>query len=388
MIECAVAAEELRPVARPGELSPGEIREGHAIPELGAPRIACEHRPRLRVDLGHDEGCGGVPGGGEHPLHVGGDRETSRARGSILDGESRDLDRVARRHVLQKLERDSVRRVLEAAVALAVSGDVLPGLLPNRQGRRPPERSPVFVADVEHLARPVADGVVRPGRELILATVARPRVAAALGRHLEAERGIGDHVDPGRRRPLPLAEDRHVLPPVVGEATEAVEELERRSRQRRASERPRPPAKRRERGARRASDSSGRSSCSARLPRRLSSTARAAVRSTARVSTETRSARRTKTRSACAFSLGVRRRLARPHQCLQRGPGDPARRRHAFRSRSRDRRRVASSASTRGRAGAGGRSPDPRRRRSEPGRWAGRPRFRAPRVSTVPAGFG
>ena len=72
-------------------------------------------------------------------------------------------------------------------------------------------------------------------------------------------------------------------------------------------------------GARTGSDSSGRLTCSARLPRRLSSTARAAVRSTARASTETRSLAQDEERSARAFSLRVRRRRARPHQCLEGG---------------------------------------------------------------------
>ena len=38
--------------------------------------------------------------------------------------EPRDLDRIVERHELQQLERDAVRRVLEAAVALAVTDDV------------------------------------------------------------------------------------------------------------------------------------------------------------------------------------------------------------------------------------------------------------------------
>src|SRR6267142_1180070 len=120
--------------------------------------------------------------------------------------------------------------VLEPAVALPVPGGVGCGLVTDRQGRRTPQLTGLLVAQIDDLAWPIGDGVVRPGRELVLATAARPGVAAALDRDLKAERGIGDDIDPrGRYRP-PGAENRHVLPPVLGESTEPVEEFEVRRR--------------------------------------------------------------------------------------------------------------------------------------------------------------
>src|SRR6185369_3299137 len=59
--------------------------------------------------------------------------------------------------------------------------------------------------------------------------VERPAVATAFRRDLEAEGGVGHDIDPGRRRRRVLVEDRYVLAPILGEAADAVEELERRS---------------------------------------------------------------------------------------------------------------------------------------------------------------
>src|ERR1700676_2370711 len=144
----------------------------------------------------------------------------------ILNLQPGNLDRVVERHVLQKLERNSVRRVLETAVTLAVSDYVGRGFLADWQSRGTPQRPTVLVTNVDHFTGPVANGIVGPGAELILLTVDRPRIACAVGRYLEAEGGIGDDVDPGRWSPLPLAEDRHVFPSAGREAAEAIEKLE------------------------------------------------------------------------------------------------------------------------------------------------------------------
>ena len=98
--------------------------------------------------------------------------------------------------------------MLEAAVAPAVPHDIGRRLVTDRQRRRRPELAAVVIAHVEDLAGPVADRIVRPGRELVVAAVLRPGIAAALGRHLEAERRVGDDIDPGRRRRLARARAR------------------------------------------------------------------------------------------------------------------------------------------------------------------------------------
>ena len=144
----------------------------------------------------------------------------------ILDGEPGDLNWVREGHELQEVERDPVRRVLEAAVALAMSGGIGPSLLADRQHRRAPQLASVFVAHVDRLAGRVADRVIRPRRELVLTAVERPGVTRARFRDLKAKGRIRDHVDPGRRRPLSLAENRHVFTAVGSEAAEAIEELQ------------------------------------------------------------------------------------------------------------------------------------------------------------------
>jgi hypothetical protein len=168
-----------------------------------------------------------APRRAEHPLGVGGDGEPPVTARAVVERQPRDLDRVLERHVLQQLERDAVGLVLEAAVAEAVARDVRP---PSRIGcavgsrRRPSPRRARRA-----LAGRVDDRVVRPRRELVVAAVLGPRVAAPLGRHLEPEAGVGDDVDPRHRRRAAAIEDGHVLAAVGVEAAEAVEELEPRA---------------------------------------------------------------------------------------------------------------------------------------------------------------
>src|SRR6185503_8137662 len=130
------------------------------------------------------------------------------------------------------------------------------------------------------LAGRVADGIVRPRGELVLAAVERPRVARARLGHLKAEARVRHDVDPGRRRAPALLENRDVLAPMVAEAAEAVEELELGPRAGGG-------------GAALAAGSArcARASCSASVPSRLDSTTRAAASSTSRSGAVTRSTR-------------------------------------------------------------------------------------------------
>src|SRR6185437_4461935 len=93
-----------------------------------------------------------------------------------------------------------------------------------------PQFAAVFVTNVKHLARPIADRVIGPWADLVLLAVDAPRVATALDRHLETERGVGDDVDPWCRCPLSLAEDGHIFRAVSSETAQAVEKLELRHR--------------------------------------------------------------------------------------------------------------------------------------------------------------
>src|SRR3990172_10822523 len=122
--------------------------------------------------------------------------------------------------------------LLRSTVALEVTNDVGPGLLPNRQRRWAPQLATLLVPDVDRLARGVAHRIVRPRGELVFAAVDRPCVPRTRFGDLEAEARIRDHIHPGGRRALSLAKERHVFPSLRREPAEAVEELEIRRRER------------------------------------------------------------------------------------------------------------------------------------------------------------
>ena len=105
------------------------------------------------------------------------------------------------RHELADLLLELGAGLPEPAVAEAVA-DRAGSRRRHRPGGRRPEAEDVLVAQIEGLAMRVADRVVVPGREPVLAAVARPGGGgAALGGD-EAEGLVGDHVGPGQGRPL------------------------------------------------------------------------------------------------------------------------------------------------------------------------------------------
>ena len=127
---------------------------------------------------------------------------------------------------MQQIRSNLMSDMLEPTVSAAVPGDIGRRGVADRQRRGGPEIACVFVAQIERFARPIAHRIIRPRRDLILTAVDRPRVAAAVGSNLEAERRIGDHVDPRRGRRLAWPEDGHVLASVSREPAETVEKLE------------------------------------------------------------------------------------------------------------------------------------------------------------------
>ena len=132
-----------------------------------------------------------------------------------------DVLRSVRREILigspsgtywSRFDRNAVRGMLELAVPPAMPSHIGGCVVADRRGGRAPQVTGVVVAQIKHLARAIADGIVGPWSELVLAAVDRPGVAAAFGRHLKAEFRIGDDIDPGCRRCLTRPEDRHVFP--------------------------------------------------------------------------------------------------------------------------------------------------------------------------------
>ena len=276
----------------------------------------------LGLDLGDDVRRRGAARSAEHPFHVRGDRQTPHTRREIANLQPRNLDRIVQRHELRQLERNVVRGVLEEAVAVAVANHVRRAILADWQRGRSPQLAGVEILDVEHFAGTIADAIVGPLRNLMLLAVDCPRVSSALDRDLESERRICDHVDPRRRRPLALAENRQVLTAVRGKSAEPVEKFDLAPRHQDL----RPPYRREFAAAAAlppARTSPSRLTCSDSVPRRLSSTARATVCSTLRSSAETRSARSTKIfpqalcpsgadRAGTSSEPGPRARLAVP----------------------------------------------------------------------------
>src|SRR5674476_753743 len=100
--------------------------------------------------------------------------------------------------------------------------------VPDRQRRGAPETAGLLIPKIESLARLISYWIVGPRRQLMLSTVHGPSVTAAFRGHQETEGRIGDHVDPRHWRQLPRAKDRHVVAAVLGEATQAIEELHAR----------------------------------------------------------------------------------------------------------------------------------------------------------------
>ena len=122
--------------------------------------------------------------------------------------------------------------VLEPAVTPSVARNIGRRFIPHWLRRGSPQIPRRLVLQIEGLAGTVGHGVVAPRRQLMFAAVHGPGVATALRRHLKAEAGIGDHVDPWCGRRLARSKGRHIFPAALGEAAKSVEEFDtgRRSR--------------------------------------------------------------------------------------------------------------------------------------------------------------
>ena len=110
--------------------------------------------------------------GPEHPLRIGGHRQCPRLARPVFEIEAGDLDGIFARNEDQQVRPDSVMLVLEAAVPLAVTDEVR-AFVPYRQRRRAPDLPGLLVPHEEGFPARVADRVVGPRRELVLAAVAR-----------------------------------------------------------------------------------------------------------------------------------------------------------------------------------------------------------------------
>ena len=220
-----MAPEKFAAVAGEFRLRAAQVGKRDAR-KFGVPGIAREQRAGAGVPLGEDVRRTGGTRRPQHPLDIGGDRDAAAARRVVAHAQPADLDGILERHEHRELQFDAMGQVLEAAVAHAVRAGVLRVLETNRRGRGRPQFAAFLVAHVDSLARAIGDRIVRPGRQRVLATVARPGVPATVARDLETEIAIRHDVDPRQRRVLPIGRRDAVFAALRGEAADAVEEFQ------------------------------------------------------------------------------------------------------------------------------------------------------------------
>src|SRR6267378_3792774 len=114
--------------------------------------------------------------------------------------------------------------MLEDAIPLAVSDDV--GFsFPDRQGSSGPDTAGFFIAQVDNLSRRIADGIVGPRRQAVLATIHRPGISGAALCNLKTKLFlIRDNVRPGCRCPLFGTKQNHIFASTLMESAEPIEE--------------------------------------------------------------------------------------------------------------------------------------------------------------------
>src|SRR5271157_3083044 len=95
----------------------------------------------------------------------------------VLQNQAGDFDRILNRDVLEQLGKNSLRSIPEPAIALTMHCYVGGSFIANWQGRRAPDDTCVLITEIDGFTGRIRHGIIRPGSELILAAVARPRVA-------------------------------------------------------------------------------------------------------------------------------------------------------------------------------------------------------------------
>ena len=144
----ATESEELGAIGGPACLLATEIEEGHAAREGGIPRVLCQHGARAVIQLAGDKGGTDGAIGAQHPLHVTGHRQAAGLIRQVVQRQTRDLDGVRDRDKLQQFAVDAVGLVLEAAVTIAMTGNI-GSTIPNGLRGRAPQFQGLFIAQVD-----------------------------------------------------------------------------------------------------------------------------------------------------------------------------------------------------------------------------------------------
>jgi hypothetical protein len=175
----AVATEESGAVGCAGDRRPGGgVQRGErvAVAELVGEPIVGEQRAGVGVALGHRQARALARRHPEHDPRVARRGDAAGAIAGVGEADSRDLHRVVAGNELHDVLVEPVAAVLPTRVAEPMAHLVGGAGRRDRSGlRRPQRRRRIVVAQVQRLAVRVADRVVAPGRQAVLAAVAGSR---------------------------------------------------------------------------------------------------------------------------------------------------------------------------------------------------------------------
>ena len=157
----------------------------------------------------------------QHPFSIERRGDASRARRQVFQTQVHHLDRRIRGDKEPQALGKPVTVVLENRIASAMANQVRRGRA-ARQRRGRPDFGGFFVAQVERLAWRIGDGIVGPRREPVFAAVAKPSIACASFGHRETKIGIGNDIDPRRRRPPSRLQVNDILAPILAKSPPSV----------------------------------------------------------------------------------------------------------------------------------------------------------------------
>src|SRR5262245_36649547 len=125
---------------------------------------------------------GGLAAGPQDPFRITGCRQRATLRLFVAQFQTGEFEALAGRHGDSQFAVNPLMAMCKPRISASM-GDYVILAVADRQGGRRPDIAGLIVAEVNDFTRRVADGVVRPGREFVLATVSRPRISSA---------GLGD----------------------------------------------------------------------------------------------------------------------------------------------------------------------------------------------------
>jgi len=174
------------------------------------------------------------------PFRVTCDGQASRTPRNVAYFQNREFHGGVYRHVNPHLGSYAVFGMLEHGITKAMPNDI-GRRAARRQRCRRPKLSSLLIANVKGLARGVLNGIVAPGRQSKFMGILHPSVSCAAFGNNCTEKGIGQDIDPRRRRHLAGLEGDDIFVAIAGKAAQAVREIQLPLRERlRPLSRPRP----------------------------------------------------------------------------------------------------------------------------------------------------